>query len=1001
MNNCKNVILGVFILIISGISLSYSQRVVQHDYPRLAVMSWLGGNPDWLSRFDLIMGNNIDSLTFRRVKAINPNVYILSITDWNMGGPFAVWNNPDVIPVEWRLRHSDGTYIKIYGAQNFVDPTDYCGLYNGERYNQALPRKLMEETDWSAFDGVSSGGSWPFPYNTGGDIDLDRNGINDYTEHGESWIRMKWQEGQNKMRQNLRDRFKLKWGNPNEKLIFYWTINDTMCVRVANGGGWENMYQNSPKTFSSWVPLINQWDSIGTLPRINSITADIVYDSVNAPDRHKDYYRFVRWALCTALLNDVYFMSGDITDHHWTNYYDEYDVKLGYPKGKAQKLSNGCYVRFFDNGAVIVNPTNTTQTVTNSNISSLAGYDGPYYRFKGNQDPVWNDGSLFTSVTMTATKASYSGSTQYVGDGIILVKTPTTVVSEIIIDNAYSGTSPGSSPAYLTGFSWDRDAQYGSGNPTWFTNSQHATYNENYYDSYYAASGTGTAKAIFKPTINVSGQYKVYEWHGWRGRYASSYKEATNVPCTIVHSSGTTNLTIDQTTNYGQWNLLGTYTFSAGGNYSATITNNANGYVIADAFKFVYVGDSNGVPNIPNLDSPSNGSINFSSSINFVWDSVPNAISYNLQIALDSTFSQIFFDDSTLTTTFKQVSSFDYNKIYFWRVRAKNNYSSSVFSDVWHFSVQQLADKLNINNSYLNFGKVLVNTTKIDSVVFNNNSQDTVEISNINVSSTQFSVNTSALIILPNSMNSLKVMFTPVKKGTFTGNIVFSYLRSLKTDTIKVSGQGVIPPRNKKSLSKIVFADVVPGKSTVDSFYIYNEGDIDLKVDSIFTTSSSITVSSSKLVVSPNDSVLMFISASPMFNKPESAYVIFIDNSTKSPDSILVEINQLTNIGETLIPTNYSLEQNFPNPFNPSTTIKYSLPYSSEVIIRIYNIIGQEIITLVNQIENSGYKTVIWNGIDQNGNQVPSGVYIYRIDVRNISDTRIKYSDVKKMILMK
>lgn len=279
------------------------------------------------------------------------------------------------------------------------------------------------------------------------------------------------------------------------------------------------------------------------------------------------------------------------TEHFYFLYYDEFDVKLGYPTGAAQQLSNGCWVRFFDGGVSIVNPTNTTQTVTAGDLSGLSGYAGPYYRFRGNQDPVWNNGWEFTSVELKSTRYITS---QYIGDGIILVKKPTTVVSDIIVDNAYSGTSPGSQTAVLTGFSWDQMGSTNHSNPTWNTGPR-TDNNEQWHRSHYAAAGSGTATAVFRPTINVSGRYKVYEWHGWCGGGPTSMAEASNVPCRIAHGDGTTDITIDQTKNLGQWNLIGTYSFTAGGNGSVTITNNANGYVIADAFKFeLYEETANG-----------------------------------------------------------------------------------------------------------------------------------------------------------------------------------------------------------------------------------------------------------------------------------------------------------------------------------------------------------------------------------------------------------------------
>jgi hypothetical protein len=89
------------------------------------------------------------------------------------------------------------------------------------------------------------------------------------------------------------------------------------------------------------------------------------------------------------------------------------------------------------------------------------------------------------------------------------------------------------------------------------------------------------------------------------------------------------------------------------------------------------------------------------------------------------------------------------------------------------------------------------------------------------------------------------------------------------------------------------------------------------------------------------------------------------------------------------IPQSYELGQNFPNPFNPSTVIGYQLPVSGPVRLVVFNALGQEVATLVNGVEEAGYKSVSWNA----GN-VPSGVYYYRLTAGGVSDQ-------KKMLLVK
>ena len=94
------------------------------------------------------------------------------------------------------------------------------------------------------------------------------------------------------------------------------------------------------------------------------------------------------------------------------------------------------------------------------------------------------------------------------------------------------------------------------------------------------------------------------------------------------------------------------------------------------------------------------------------------------------------------------------------------------------------------------------------------------------------------------------------------------------------------------------------------------------------------------------------------------------------------------------IPSVYSLSQNYPNPFNPITKMNYALPKRSRVIISVYNVLGQEVTTLLNKEQDYGYHTVTWNGTDRIGKQVASGVYFARLTTKNFSKT-------KKMLMLK
>ncbi|HTR82280.1 MAG TPA: FlgD immunoglobulin-like domain containing protein [Bacteroidota bacterium] len=101
------------------------------------------------------------------------------------------------------------------------------------------------------------------------------------------------------------------------------------------------------------------------------------------------------------------------------------------------------------------------------------------------------------------------------------------------------------------------------------------------------------------------------------------------------------------------------------------------------------------------------------------------------------------------------------------------------------------------------------------------------------------------------------------------------------------------------------------------------------------------------------------------------------------------------------IPTTFVLENNYPNPFNPSTTILYGVASQSHVTVKIYSVLGQEVSTLVNDVQNPSYYRVVWNGKDYNGNLVSSGVYFFRIIAQPTDGKSQPFMQVKKMMLMK
>jgi hypothetical protein len=106
-----------------------------------------------------------------------------------------------------------------------------------------------------------------------------------------------------------------------------------------------------------------------------------------------------------------------------------------------------------------------------------------------------------------------------------------------------------------------------------------------------------------------------------------------------------------------------------------------------------------------------------------------------------------------------------------------------------------------------------------------------------------------------------------------------------------------------------------------------------------------------------------------------------------------VESGVVTN-DKPLVPTRFALHQNSPNPFNPTTKLAFDMPVAGDVKISVFNVLGQNVTDLVDGYREAGSYEVVWNGKDKSGAAVASGMYFYRIDTE-------QYTETKKMVLLK
>ena len=221
--------------------------------------------------------------------------------------------------------------------------------------------------------------------------------------------------------------------------------------------------------------------------------------------------------------------------------------------------------------------------------------------------------------------------------------------------------------------------------------------------------------------------------------------------------------------------------------------------------------------------------------------------------------------------------------------------------------------------------------------------------------------------------------------GTNSGS-VYAYTGYLPTGVLSIT---------QDSLD---FGTASIGETGNVQLIVKNTGTADLNVTSITiigVDSLYFRVDTTSFTLTPGDSQFVDISFTPTDTVSYSALLnieSYGGNTSVALTGLgiaVVSVDQATGL-----PADFALAQNYPNPFNPITQLRYDLPEQAFVTLTIYDLLGRNVATLVNQIEDVGYKAVMWDGKDDHGRSVSAGVYLYRIKAGD-------YIQTKKMILLK
>ena len=510
----------------------------------------------------------------------------------------------------------------------------------------------------------------------------------------------------------------------------------------------------------------------------------------------------------------------------------------------------------------------------------------------------------------------------------------------------------------------------------------------------------------------------------------------------IFHPLSSTTIPAGAASWHNETGTIFNYTVPVPGTYNYHCDNH---FFLGMTGSFVAV--DNSVLDVPNLLLPANSSTGVATDLTFTWNKVVNAANYHIQISTTSDFLNLIQEDSTIVDTSKHITGLLNNTLYFWRVRAKNILSTSDWSGTSSFTTipsipaapklifpdsasanqptamlvrwshVSFADSFRLQlgtDSMFNILLKDLSTNDTSAIVIDLGKDSTYfwrvsakNIAGVSPWSNTWKFTTSAtsptmtislndqwnMISLPLLVDDpgISSLFPTAISAAFDYSSGYNSRDSLahgKGYWMKFSSAQNVPligtPMTRDTIdvnagwnmigsvfTKIPVSSInsIPGGIITSTFFNYN-GSTYLEADSIAPGSAYWVKSSQsgKLILSATGS-------------NQTAARIMIEQSSElppPPPSGVVQVNMIT------MPAQYSLSQNFPNPFNPATVISFQLRISSWITLKVYNIIGKEIATLVSGMQDAGKNSIVF---DASG--LPSGIYTYSINAGSFTDTKM------------
>jgi hypothetical protein len=508
-------------------------------------------------------------------------------------------------------------------------------------------------------------------------------------------------------------------------------------------------------------------------------------------------------------------------------------------------------------------------------------------------------------------------------------------------------------------------------------------YNRNTGNVTETPTGNDATILVYNPTKNCT--YTDIEVDGWTtiidGSTDSSYNVPIMYPCrpyvcyATNHVFYTSDPIIIMDGNTSKLTTIG----NMGVKEDALAINQVTRRIYAATKgRIMVIQDQEGStlwPTAPNLLEPYNYSpFEVPTNPTLRWNASPIATSYHLQVSTMSNFYEntyIIVDQDGITDTSYYVSSLPAKTQYYWHVNSTNGQVASFYSGTWSFRTADYAVPTRKRGDVNGNGVDPGDATSILRIIVGLDPEpapgtDAFYGADANADGTISPIDASwVLYYLVNDEYPNHTL----PKVSVSSTIAFG---KISENTVENKGQVIDLPL------------VLTKSGGVISAYV--DLHIDNSVADVQYVNAKLPEGSSMLYNYKHSALKIAIAG---IHEMADGTIIHVGISLKENEARLevsgiAKLNDnpdiaLENVSIREIPTSFAIQNNYPNPFNPTTTIKYQIPENAHVRLVVYNTLGQRVRTIVDQPQEAGYYSVEWDGRNNYGESVSSGIYVYRI----------------------